>query len=229
MVPIESLSIRVLMGYLPDVSEKDAKAYALGIAEKHNESSQISFYGVFPYERGFVYEVQEGGVGKSYAPSILKYFEDNAELHTSDTPLFAVVPSSIRKLYVEKSERGVNCLLLPEGDLRTPSEWLVPGVLLKAAVPSRKGVLFTGIGVFVAGTVAFLGAMATQYQPYLPPPKAPVEKVVFDNFPMAQWNSLTEAQASGYVSALKYSKGKWEIKTKIPDALPPPIPEGGPR
>lgn len=229
MIAAESTSIRVLMGYLPEVSEKDAKAYALGIAEKHNESSQISFYGVFPYERGFVYEVHEGGLGKAYAPTILKYFEDNAESHTADTPLFAVVPASTRKLYVEKSERGIHCLLLPEGDLRAPSDWLTTGILLKAAVPSRKGVLFTGAGVFVAGTLAFLGAMATQYQPYLPPPKAGVEKVIFDNFPMAQWNSLTEAQASGYVSALKFTKGKWEIKTKIPETLPPPIPEGGNR
>lgn len=240
MLKVKNMPIRVLMGYIPDATEKDAKAYALGIAEKHNESSEISYYGIFSFDRGFIYEVHEGGAGKAFTPSIVKKFKEIIAKNNSEDGALnaelpsAIIPSATRNLMVEKGEDGINCLLLPEGDTQTPSEWLTTSALLTPAVPKRVGVFTTGVVVLVLGMLAMGGAMWSRYVPYEEAPKAKVVPVDYDKYPISQWQRVDAAIRSGKeVSALKYDGSKWDVKVKeekvdkpaaSPEVLPPTIP-----
>jgi hypothetical protein len=106
--------IRLFIGYVPDVTEKDAKFFAMGVAEKNVDSEYISYMGLFKYGTGYAYEIQEGGHGHSYLTRILKYFSQLPPgLHDAETAVYVATAS--RMVQVEKTaDGGLVCIQLPE-------------------------------------------------------------------------------------------------------------------
>src|SRR3546814_16456282 len=59
-----------LVGYLDQVTIKDAIAHAKGFAKRRFEAADASWYAVMPFDDGFLYEVHEGGAGHGYLAGV---------------------------------------------------------------------------------------------------------------------------------------------------------------
>lgn len=223
--------IKVLVGYLSEVTEKDAKTFAMSVAERHNTSLDISWWFVMPFDNGYLYEVHEGGSGKAFMPSVVKYFQ-TALPASPDEPIRAYIPSATRTVQVDKEIEGLSAMLLPESATEEASDFVAPSASMHAAIPERKGVLIVG-GVFLFAGFVALGVGATKrHQNFIePPPPAPI-KADLSILPIGQKAEIYRISAGGkeYVTALKFSigadgQGKWEVlKKAIEKQAPPPAP-----
>lgn len=203
--------LKVLIGYLPDSSERDTYYYMLGVAEKNLDSENIGFAGLTKFETGYAYEIHEGGSGRGFLDSVLKHFKE-LPAFTAEEGHRAFIRTATRTVRIERTPAGIYSVILPESDTTPQSEWVVPGKKLAPLVEKRTGLFVAGIVIFLSSIVALMGAYATRYQPYTAT-LVNIERVPVAKLPFSQWNSLTNLSAGDYVMALKFEKGEWLIQT----------------
>lgn len=225
-VKLSALPIRVLMGYLPEVSARDAREYAQGLASKHFEQLGLAFYGAFPYGTGYVFEVHEGGPGKAYAPEIIDYFEELGPFQVGEEhKLF--VETATRTVEIRRQRDGLVVLILPESVRVVTSDALEPAKALTPVMDRRDKVLYVGSVIFATGFVAALtSGMLFRAQPYEEVADPPPTSVSISHLPIGQWKRVVATPPGVYVSALKFADGKW-LEPDIQQAEVVPAP-GGP-
>jgi hypothetical protein len=228
--PLE-LPIQVVLGFLPEVSVRDAKEYALGIAEKHFEQMGLVFYAAFPFKSGYIFEIHEGGHGKAYAPEIVSYFDAHGEFDPSN-PLTAVIKTATRAVEVQRTREGLTAIWLPTQHAMAPSEWLHPRQKMTPALHRRTNFMLAGLALFLAGFVAVMTAGTVFRLRPIEPAAAVGDSVIrAEVLPLSQMEKLLQMPA-GTVKALKFSDGKWQpIETIAPVASSAPvatIPNGSP-
>jgi hypothetical protein len=209
--------IRLFIGYVPDVTEKDAKFFAMGVAEKNVDSEYISYMGLFKYGTGYAYEIQEGGHGHSYLTRILKYFSQLPPgLHDAETAVYVATAS--RMVQVEKTaDGGLVCIQLPESYKAKETEWLRPEKKLKLLRDQNSGLMMVS-GVFLGVSLLVLtGAFLTRYVPREnPESRVWYDTVTLQELPVSQWDSLIkETEAGHYILSLRYNGKDWCRKTEV--------------
>lgn len=231
--------IKALMGFLPEVSYKDAKEYAQGIAEKHFEQIGLAYFEAFKYKSGYVYEAHEGGGGKAFAPAIIKYFDTLGEYKAGERHS-VVLPTSTRMLEVERTREGLVAIMLPESSDVSPTEWLHPEKSMTPGLHLRTSFLLAAGVVFITGVIAMLSSgVLFRIQPYDVPLAPPEDRVSVASLPLSQWARIERVTGNFYVTAIKFENNKWlepilvqEEVTAPSQTLPagatdPAIPAGG--
>lgn len=180
---LPKVPIRVIVGYLPGVGERDALEFSLGVAAKHFDQESITYYEVFPYESGFVYELHEGGSGFAFMPEVIKRLHDAEQVYRIEkmAALKAgkpvpedqnkvrsfVIPCATRLVQVSKTHEGLTCILLPESTRLQPDYTLLSKEQMRPALDKKTGFLVFGAGVFITGFFAMLLAgFVFREQPY---------------------------------------------------------------
>lgn len=228
-----ALPIRVLMGYLPEVSARDAKEYAQGMAEKHFEQMGLSYFDAFEFGNGYVFEAHEGGDGKAYAPEVIKYFESLGAYQVGEVNSVTIRTAS-RFLEVQRMREGLAAIMLPESAEATPTAWLRPTTSMTPGLNRRTAFLYAGVAVFATGVLSMLlAATVFRLQPYATAPVQKVESVSTADLPRSQWSRLESLPANSYVKALRYRNDKWESPEIVTDTLAvapggAPAPTAGP-
>lgn len=224
------LPVRVLVGYLPDVSLRDALEYASGIANKHIDNLSFAYFDAHPWDRGYVYEVHEGGAGKAFLPSVLEHFKQLGPFSPKDDNQ-AFIRTGTRTVQVERQADGLSAVLLPEANKRETSSWLRAGASMRPAINKRTGVLVAGAVVFVTGFAAMLGAsVVTRIQPYAPPMEPVEVSVDYGRLPLSQVDVLRRKLEQGeYITAMRYERGRWSFDGgAAAPAQPPTVPPATP-
>lgn len=214
-----NLPIRVLIGYLPEVSERDAREYALGMAEKHFEQMSLASYGAFPLDNGWAFEAHEGGSGKAYLPEIIAYFKDMGATPVGEMPSVCI-RTSTKMVEVQKARDGLTAVLLPSSSQASPAEWLKGTKSLIPGVSRHTEYLYVGIGLFVSGiTAALLSGTVFRLQPFeeVPPPR-PVQ-VSSGLLPRSQWVQIQSLPDNTFVQALRFRDGRWQAPELATDDL----------
>jgi hypothetical protein len=206
-----SRPIKVLIGFLPDASEKDTYFYMLGVAQKNLDSENIGWAALQRFENGFAYEIHEGGSGRGYLDSLLEHFRSLPSFSAEETHR-AHIRTATRTVRVERTATGLYSVILPESDTTPQSDWLTPGKKLAALVEKRTGLFLGGVVIFLSSLLALMGAYATRYQPYTPVVVS-LERVAANKLPHAQWNRLTNLAPGDYVQALRYEHNEWIVQT----------------
>lgn len=217
-----SLPIRVIIGYLPEVSERDAIEYAYGIAEKHFEQLGIAYFDAFEYDGGYVFEAHEGGGGRAYLPEIIRYFDSHGAYQQGEE-LTVTIRTATRVVEVQRMREGLVAIVLPESAQVAQSEWLKPTTKMQPAFDKRTGLLVGGALLFVTGFIAMMTtSMLTRYQPYEAPAQAQTVAVNLQSLPIGQWSALEMVAPNSYVKAIRYRKGKWEAPEVVSESSPAP-------
>lgn len=227
-----SMPIRLIIGFLPGIEVKDARAFAQGYIERHMQAMDVAGWYVQRYKDGALYEIHEGGDGRAFLPSILKQLETDAKIY---------IPISGRIVTVEKDADGqISSLLMPEDFVCDPTLGLKGGPRLHPALGDARGWLFTGATFFVIGLVLFLMGSALQFGARYVyemgisqsdvgavgkvlalakgeyPSQASREVIKLSDAPVAQWSKLINSTDSRYVKALRYEKGAWRLEYDEP-------------
>lgn len=225
--------MRLVIGFLPGASKNDAVSAAQGYIERHFEAIDISGWYIQKAGRdGYYYEVQEGGEGRAYLPSVLKLLDKHEEL---------VITLTERSAKIQKGSHGEpETVLLPEGRDEPETEGLKAGPRLHPAVGDARGWLFAGGSMFIVGLlVLFMGSALHQGMQHLKEtsvaardlgpigvmvetiagdvvtPKLDWEPPKASALPTAQTDRLVAAaQNDKYVLALRYANGKWDVQTE---------------
>lgn len=207
-----SVPIQVLMGYLPEVSERDALEYAMGIADKYVTQVGLAFYAATKFGGGYIYEVHEGGSGKAFGPELVRHFTE-AGPYQADAPQVVHIKTAQRMVEVTRERDSVGVVLLPDdAEVQSP-DWLRPRKAMTPGIPRRKGMLYAGVGLLISGTIAAgLTGAFFRLQGYALAPDQPVVAVSADVLPSQQWNQVRSVplEPGEYVKALRYKDGKWQ-------------------
>lgn len=209
--------IRLFMGYVPDVTEKDARFFAMGVAEKNVESEYISYLGVFRYGTGYAYEIQEGGHGHSYLTKIIKHFNQlPPNLHDAETAVFVATAS--RMVQIEKTaDGGLVCIQLPELYKVQETDWVKPEKKLKLLRDQNSGIMMVAGTYLGISLLVLAGAFLTRYVPR----ENPAGRVWYDTvsmkeLPISQWGSMIqETNNNHYILSLRYNGKEWCRKTEV--------------
>lgn len=224
-----AVPVRVVIGYLPEVTERDAMEYAVGLAEKHFEQIGMSYFDAFKYGSGYAFEAHEGGSGKAYLPEIIRYFDSKGAFHPGED-VKAVIRTATRAVEVQRTREGLTAIILPERDETPPSAWLQPTTNMQPAIHKRTGFLIVGAALFTTGFIAMIfTSMLTRFQEYEAAPDPVVQRIDISQLPNQKWSRLTSIPANKFVRALRYRNGRWE-DPELVDAVPAPVspPSGTP-
>lgn len=211
---VKHLPIKVLIGFLPEVTQRDALSYAMGVAEKHFESLDNAFYEVYPISGGFVYEAHEGGEGVGFVPEVLKYFDAAGPFDSSREDKIHI-RTATRTVEVLRKSNGLEALLLPESAPIPQSPQALASEVMRPAFNKRAGLLYAGAAVFITGFFASLliGSFMRTI-PDMEVPPAPVERPAAADLPAGQWLKLLAVPEGRYVKALRYdARTKWAVDT----------------
>jgi hypothetical protein len=209
--PGDARPLKVLIGYLPDASEKDTFFYMLGVAAKSLDSEAIAGVAMAKYQSGYVYEIHEGGDGRSYLEAIIKYF-NGLPLYSANEPYRVHIRTATRTIRVERTGNGLYAVILPESDTTPQSDWLVGGRKLKPLVDKRTGFLVGASCLCVLSLVALVGGFMTRYAPQTET-TVRLERVPVSQLPHSQWGRLVGLADDDYAKALKFENKKWVIQT----------------
>lgn len=215
------LPVRVIIGYLPEVSERDALEYAIGLAEKHFDQLGLAFFDAFKFDNGFVFEIHEGGSGRAYVPKIIEYFEATGP-YDAENPVSVVLKTGTRRVEVQKARSGLVSVLLPESSTAEPSAQIEATSAMQPALNKRTGFLVVSAALFVTGFAAVMtAAFIARFQPYEAPPERPVEQISAASLPLNQWFRVEAVPPGSYVKALRFRNQRWEapeLGAEVPEA-----------
>ncbi|MDO8416275.1 MAG: hypothetical protein Q7S87_08710 [Agitococcus sp.] len=203
--------IRVIIGFLPEVVERDALEYAVGVAEKYFDQIGLAYFDAVPYANGFAFEVHEGGAGRAFLPEIIKYFAAQGA-YRSDNPATAIIKTATRMVEVQHLREGLTSIILSENTTKTQSEWLHATERMQPAIHKRTGFFVASAAIFVTGFMAMIvSSLLTRYTPYMPLPDQKIERISTTQLPKAQWQKLEHImEKEGGVKALRFRNNKWE-------------------
>jgi hypothetical protein len=203
--------IRLIVGFLPEVVERDALEYAVGVAERYFDQIGLAYFDAFPCANGFAFEVHEGGAGRAFLPEILKYFAEQGA-YRSDNPATAVIKTATRMVEVQHLREGLTSVILSENTQKMQSPWLRATEKMQSAIDKRTGFFVASAAIFVTGFMAMIvSSLLTRYTPYLPPPAQRIEHINTMQLPKGQWQQLESIVArEGAVKALRFRNNKWE-------------------
>lgn len=204
--------VHLLMGYLSGVSKKDTLEYARGLAGKYFLRTDMSFVAAYRYADGYVYELQEGGTGKSYFPAILQ-----AKKLAGAATHVVCLPTAERKVRVVLGDAALQCLLLPFADT-SAVDALQPSGTMAHVDNLGYGLVSAASVVFVSGFAALLLAGTLFRLTAVDPDLAPTP-----TGPWQYWTNTGQAVVAhlppgGAVSALQFSQGRWQLRTTLPGA-----------
>ncbi len=239
-MPDRGQAANVLVGFLEGVARRDAEAYARGFARRSLGTAETCWYAVEPLWSGYLYEIHEGGPGRSFLPDLAR----EIDAHPGGV---ALVPSGLRVLEVTvRNGRPVGALL-PEAKSRLvqtqmglmmptartdgrPFGVLVPAwvtkdqIRFRALQPSRRMKrlrrpipieLATSAALFAVGFATLIGGSVSFFGS---PARAPKPQVrALDAMPHRQWDAvLTAIGTGGYAAKLEYRSGRWTIESEPP-------------
>jgi len=227
----------VLFGYLEGVAQRDADAYARGFARRVLTTAERVWYQTESFYTGYLYEIHEGGAGRSFLPDLITALETEPEgtvLVPSGRRVFELSVRNGRPtgamLTEERSQRVQRqlALVLPaEQTGGRPYGVLVPAVApvsrarfhivkptkrMRRLTPESQPLQFLSIGVLVSGlSLLTVGAGACLWSLT----QAGVDRGVdFERLPHRQWPSAIMAAAgAAYVTKLEYKDGRWLVET----------------
>ncbi len=214
----DALPIRIIMGYLPEVSARDAKEYALGMAEKHFEQMGLSHFDAYEFGNGYVYEAHEGGSGKAFSPEIIKHFEGLGPYQVGEVNS-VIIRTATRFIEVQRMREGLAAILLPEAAEVQATSWLQPTKSMTPGFNRRTSFLYAGIAVFATGVLSMLlTGTVFRLQPYAEAVPQRVENISVTELPRSQWARIEALPPNSYVRALRYRNDKWEPPEIVTEA-----------
>jgi hypothetical protein len=208
-----NVPIQIIMGFLPEVTSRDAIEYAIGMSEKYVVQQSLAYFHATKYENGYLYEVHEGGPGKAFGPEIAKLFASKGA-YRGDEVTRVTLATSARMVEITRLRLGLSAVLLPESSVQAATEGLVPRVMMTSAIPRRTAILYAGVGLLVSGVLmATLSGVFFRLKGYSAPPAQANDVISVRNLPHIQWERLSaQLQPGDRVKALKYENNNWRTE-----------------
>jgi len=201
---------QVALGWIEHGTRKDAIEYAKGYATRHFDAPAICWYAVLPVLGGWLFEVQEGGPGRSHLTAVAKALAEGADL-----AWFRVG----RKAYTVSMRDGRPfCVLLPETDsqeiLASETGKLQAKGKMERVIKRGTTVLAVGLTVFGIGALFLAGAQTfhAMSQRFIPEDRV----VNPDVLPHRQWSRVDSIPPNLFVESLRIDPDgeQWQAVVK---------------
>lgn len=207
--------IKAALGWLEGGSRRDSVDFAKGYATKHFDAPAICWHAVMPFMGGWLWEVQEGGPGRSFLPSVAKALAEGVE-----QSWFRV---GTRAYSISMRDGRPFCVLLPAAESKVLIDGDVGKLVAKGqmthVINRGTGMLVFGSTIFVTGLI-FLSAATGFYT--LRQQFVPSERVVDATLlPHRQWSRVQSIPTNLYVETMKLEAGDEQWQTAIKPILPP--------
>lgn len=214
----EHLPVRLHLEHLKGVSEDAAFQYSRGYARKHATAPDI-YYGITPYDNGYIIEVHEGGPGRAYAPSVLDALREHdggrVEIQTGTQSLIVTIEGN-RLVTLTTAPGGPTLNIATNGKVGPSRKKL----LVYVPRPFRQAMLATAL-LFV-GSLITLGVSYSFQQS---PRSVTVPHVVVSDTPLGWWlNTQASAHPNTEGVTVIKSGGAWSVKGATPPNRQPAPP-----
>ncbi len=207
--------VSVVFGWLGGgVSRQDTIAHARSWAERRLDGPDTARWYVQKAGPGWAWEVQEGGDGAPYLPSVLRAL-------TTPVGAKARIPTGEREIIISSLPHGgIDAVILPEG---VSGEGVSVQPDFKASMgwvnPKAWRVLTVGLSTVVAGFLLLGLSAAMLLVSEAPAPRLlPVE----ENLPVLQWPDILEShpapEGKPILRRLYFADGAWRVEWGADDA-----------
>ena len=228
----EDLPIRVLIGTCPG-GKKDAEAMARAMVDRHFDiPGNAWFYLKAAPGIGTHYEIQEGGNGKAYLPSVLRHLHENDDrvvirpLNARNVEVFARDEGQLQSVVLpEAQSEGAITAGIERSRQMIPVatnglEWVKVGAMafsLGLLTLTASGLLDKGLDMASRGYYeAANNVTALRIAQLIDAPSDVLSQVPSDmELPLSQWDRVEQAGRSldRYVTRLRYEHGRWDVDT----------------
>lgn len=206
---------KAALGWLEHGNRRDAVDYAKGYALKHFDAPALCWFAVMPFVGGWLFEIQEGGPGRSHLGSVAKALAEGGE-----QSWFRV---GTRAYSVSMRDGRPFCVLLPATEskalLASETGKLVAKGAMTRVIRKGTGVLVFGGTFFLTGLIFLSGATGFYA---LRQHFVPSERIInTETLPHRQWERVHAIPPNLYVESLKLDAGADQWKTAIKPLRPP--------
>lgn len=234
---LSNMPMLLILGSLESDSRKDVIAYARGLAESQVIAKEACFIDAVKRNGRWLYEIHEGGPGRSVAQWVTSMLESNPRSKVS-LPLTGARFASISEvggelvtvIYPPSEEKHQAAMEEARGIEFGPA--LAPfygsGIPLRNAAAGLLALsafifLVSGAALFLRGNAIDVGRFAARFSAV-----NPSMRTDYSNLPSVQLAIAVNniKVNSGYLSYLKYENGKWHsAQTTANTTKPAPIEE----
>jgi hypothetical protein len=212
----------LIIGYIEEITKKGLKEYIIGQTYKYFPSPHYTVYRIEKYNKGFIYEIHDGGKKLTHLKRI------KSEFDAGENELILKTAGNYVK--VAKSGHKIDCMILQESDLEYDNDnaKLIDTfdmTKMDEAVPLGAGIFLSGLMFLSFGVISLFFSVLFKYG-LLSLKEDPIEiKTKLEVMPHVEFEGLPQPTEFSYVEKLFLVGNKWEFTMKEIDR-PDPVVEG---
>lgn len=198
--------MRLLIGTIEDEDKALAVAHARSLAEGLFDAPQAAWLHLQREGEGWLYEIHEGGDGRSLAAEIL--------LALKGGPVILRRGGKGVEIFRDGHTGKIDTIFLPDADEREATILAEVGrrPKMRRLYPQGRGAVIAGAMVAVAGLAAMAAVVATEIA------RPTVEQVAVTATPAAMTplaqEKLLQPPDGQYIARLYYEAGRWQVETR---------------
>lgn len=201
---IEEKPYRAVIDFLDGTTKrKDAVSFAKAFIDQRFANHDVCWWHVRKFDGGWLFEVHEGGPGKSYIKSAMEAID-------ADPQVVCVVPMTRRVMEVKRSFGGAySSVVLPEGQPASGERQhhCVAGAAMAPYRDKGEAILNAGIGLAAAGIIAFAATLVFYLSDQSVADRSRTE-IAARYMPVQRWIELTTSPEPllTYVSRISFTR-----------------------
>ena len=201
----------LIIGYIEEITKKGLKEYIIGQTYKYFPSPHYTVYRIEKYNKGYVYEIHDGGKKLTHLKRVKEEF-DSGENEI-------ILKTAGNYVKVAKSGHKLDCMILQDSDLEYGDENAkiidtFDMAKMEEAVPLGAGTFLAGLMFLSFGIISLFFGVLFKYG-LLNQEEEPVEKIVeLSQMPHEYFEGLPNPTRYSYVEKMYLEGNQWKQSRK---------------
>ena len=197
----------LIIGYIEEITKKGLKEYIIGQTYKYFPSPHYTVYRIEKYNKGFVYEIHDGGKKLTHLKRVKEEF-DSGENEI-------ILKTAGNYVKVAKSGHKLDCMILQDSDLEYGDEEAkiidtFDMAKMEEAVPLGAGTFLSGLMFLSFGIISLFFAVLFKYGLFNKE-EDPIEKMTeLSEMPHEYFEKLPPPTQYSYIEKMYLEGNQWK-------------------
>lgn len=201
----------LIIGYIEEITKKGLKEYIIGQTYKYFPSPHYTVYRIEKYNKGFIYEIHDGGNKLTHLKKIKEEFD------AGENELILKTAGNYVK--VAKSGHKLDCMILQDSDLEYDDEnaKIIDSfdmAKMEEAVPLGAGTFLTGLMFLSFGIISLFFSVLFKYGLLSLEEKPDDVTSELNEMPHERFEKLPAPTQYSYVEKLYLEGNEWKVTRK---------------
>ena len=197
----------LIVGYIEEITKKGLKEYIIGQTYKYFPSPHYTVYRIEKYNKGFIYEIHDGGKKLTHLKRVREEF-DSGENEI-------ILKTAGNYVKIAKSGHKLDCMILQDSDLEYGDEDVkiidtFDMAKMEEAVPLGAGTFLSGLMFLSFGIISLFFAVLFKYGLF-DKEEDPIEKITeLSEMPHEYFEKLPPPTQYSYIEKMYLEGNQWK-------------------